>query len=230
VVHVRRAVGFVGVGAGAYALFALACGGAQFEIASDGGTGDDGGPDATCVAQPPAGSEAQLCADEQAILARCGQCASCEQQNLDDCNSFGDSLSAAMKSAIHLCTARIACGGGYSQWAGDPCVKQQLQSASPTAAQQAVRQAYCNQCQAQFPGECQRFYDLHANAADSNGDAGTAGIGVFVLISSDSIASAMGTSCVNATDCNPALFYLCTGGKFCSEAPRDNCDSGFCGK
>jgi hypothetical protein len=219
-------------------LSLLACSSADFQTADndsgttgDGTAGDTGGGGDTtpgCILPPAAtGTETEFCNAVADVYSRCGNCEACKQSNANNCIQFGDGISAAYKKAFVACKNDINCGD-YSAWAGDPCIKAQLQSATWSAKQNEVKDAYCTTCPAQA-FECAHFFDF--SGADAGADAGSSELGAFVALGSDTTAQAILDKCISAGfDCTAIGFGLCSAGAFCDPMPHEACGSKFCNK
>jgi len=224
------------IGAVAFlALSSLACSSADFETASDSGTssdtsaGDGSGDSAPGCILPPAatGTETDFCNAVADVYSRCGNCEACKQSNANNCIQFGDAISDAYKKAFVACKETISCGD-YAAWAGDPCVVAQLQTATWSAKQIAVKDKYCSTCPAQA-FECAHFFDF--GGGDAGADAGSSGLGAFVALGNDTTAQNILDKCVSAGfDCSAVGFGLCSAGPFCDPMPREACGSKFCNK
>jgi hypothetical protein len=222
------------------ALAPLACSSANFDTASndtgatDGGGDTFSGSDTTdgtkgCVVPPAAtGSETDFCNAVADVYSRCGNCEPCRQANANNCIQFGDGISEGYKKAFVACKDTLTCGD-FAAWGGDPCILAQLQSATWSAKQNAVRDKYCSMCTAQ-KFECDHFFDFGASG-DAGPDAGQDTLGAFVALGNDTTAQNILDHCfASAIDCNPIAFALCTAGAFCDPMPHDACGSKFCNK
>jgi hypothetical protein len=206
----------------------VACGGSAFTSApEDGGsndaaTGDSGEAAAQCV-QPPngVGNEGDFCHTYASILSGCGMCEACEQLDVNDCVTLGDTLSAGFKSAIDTCRSQLSCDV-VTSYAGSPCVRAQLGTQAPTVQQNAVKTAYCTACP-QNPNECQGFFDLTK-------DGGPSGLGALALIFTDTIDQKIITTCSTpgSAHCAALDYAVCGGLVFCGNAPHGHCPKGLC--
>lgn len=224
---------------------ATGCSSADFQTAApiDAGDAGDSGDDTArpvtdsaasldtapgCVVPPvKLGGEAEFCNTVAYIFSRCGQCEACRQTDLNDCVAFGDTLSDGVKQALVACRDTVACGD-YKTYFDDPCVRDHVLKAGLDPQQLAARTEYCAKCPSNAY-ECENFFGKK-DPADAGADAGTAGIGVILVVASDPVAKSIVDGCSGGINCNPTVYELCSAGKFCGAVAPDACKSGFCGK
>jgi hypothetical protein len=184
--------------------------------------GEAAPPPAMCVL-PPNGAvnEAAFCAFEADVLSHCGECEACEQLDVNDCVSLGDTLSSNFKSALKMCESSLGCGT-VSSYASSPCVRAQLDAVAQTTTQTAVKTAYCTACPSN-PNECAGFFDLSK-------DGGPQGLGAFALVVSDALDQQIVTQCSSpaAPKCDALSYGLCMAAVFCGAAPHGHCAKGLC--
>lgn len=195
--------------------------------APDGGP--DGGPEASptpdaaphgCLTAPAETlGEGKFCGLEERYFERCGQCEECRQRNLNDCVTLGAALSDGFKATFDACVDELKCTE-FKEFLNDPCVLEQLPNAPRTAAQLAVRDAFCNAC-GDAGAPCRGFY---AALPDGGGSAG-----IYVAIMNDDLAKAVEQHCIGGTNCDPFWFELCSSSQLCSVLNgKDSCDKSFC--
>jgi hypothetical protein len=229
-----------------FALSPLACSSADFTTAGDdSGTSGDGsstdsgvgGGDTStndttpgCILPPAAtGTETDFCNAVADVYSRCGNCEPCRQNNANNCIQFGDGISAAYKKAFVACKDSLTCGD-FAAWAGDPCIKAQLEGATWSAKQLEAKDKFCATCTAQ-KFECDHFFDLAGVGGDAGPDGGTFDLGGFVALANDTSVQNMIDHCIAAgIDCTAIGFALCTASAFCDPMPHDACGSKFCNK
>jgi hypothetical protein len=199
-------------------------GGATMDASRDAALSADG---ASCVQAPTVtGNETDFCDLEVQLDTRCGQCEACRQTNANNCVAIGSVLSASFKNALEQCEAQLPCGN-YSSLANAPCISAPVLASGPTAAQAAVKDAYCNAC-ASNVGECSSFFEPADAGTQAGVDAGVSGIGFLALLVNDTIAGQITANCIGGINCRPDLFELCDVAKFCASQGPDACDAGFC--
>ena len=174
-----------------------------------------------CLSAPiDTAGEPEFCAFEKRYFERCGNCQECRQRNLNECASFGAGLSEAFKGVLTRCVERLKCVE-FKDIAGDPCFDEQLPKVQFSAAQLAVKDAYCAAC----PGQTEACATFFSRGADGGGGL----TGGTVAIMNDELATKVKNECVRAINCNPSLFLLCSAAKMCEKFKgRDNCDTAFC--
>jgi hypothetical protein len=211
---------------------AYGCGGDKFTAAPDGGDeagATDGGADASvdatmmCILPPNGvGNEGPFCNFYAAQLSSCGHCEQCSQLDENQCVALGGTLSAAAKAAAVSCQSTLGCDD-ITTWANNSCVLQKLQNSPLTQGQQAAKMAFCTACPTKT-AECNQFFDLTS-------DAGTAGLGSWVMLLSEPLVQQMITTCSGTSPkCDKFTYSVCAGLLFCGNggAPHSNCTKGLC--
>jgi hypothetical protein len=171
----------------------------------------------TCKLTPPAQDD--YCTAMADYLGRCGHCHDCTEQNLQNCTQREMAISAAYHAAFVSCKDAIPCTGLPGPDPGgdpsfSPCVEQQMQNATPTAAQAQAKTAYCSACSATNANDCTSFFS-------------SSGPGYNVLLYSDQLAMMAVANC--SSKCDPLTYAICVALLFCGNSGGDFCvDGGFC--
>jgi hypothetical protein len=170
-----------------------------------------------CAVAPTPPSQDSFCTALASYDGRCGHCQDCTAKNLQNCQKLGATVSDAYRAAFVSCQDSAPCET-------DPhfsaCVEEQMQSATPTAAQLQAKTAYCNACNATNAADCANFFAVDPSS-------GKNGPGYSILVYGDSIATQAATLCT--ADCDPFKYAVCVALASCGPSGGDYCaDGGLC--
>ncbi len=180
-----------------------------------GGCSSSSGGAPPCTVTPP--SQDAFCSAVAAYDSRCGHCQDCIGQNIEYCDKLSAVSSDAYRAAFIACKDSASCSESPA-FAG--CVEQQMQAATPTAAQAQAKTEYCASCMATNQSDCDGFFSIDP----SNNKTGA---GYNVLLASDALANQAAGLC--ASMCDPLHYALCVAFISCQQAGGDHCvDGGFC--
>jgi hypothetical protein len=160
-----------------------------------------------CSPAPTPPSQDPFCTALASYDGRCGHCADCTAKNVQSCAKRSAVLSDAYRAAFVACKDSASCDGDP---AFDACITDRMKAATPTAAQNDARTAYCTACTGSNASTCAFF--------DSKG-----GPGYPILQYSDAIAASAMTTC---KDCDALRYAVCVALVACKPAGGDYCDDG----
>src|ERR1019366_6415202 len=153
-----------------------------------------------CLSAPTAvpSSDVAFCSAFAEVYDRCGSCEPCRQEDVYNCGAIGDTLSDSFKAALVACKDSLGCDDLQTQNLGNSdCLTQQAHLATPTPAQNAVKQAYCDTCDGGPDLSCANFFFQE--------DGGST-VATAVLDMSEAVAGTVANKC--AKSCGSVAFEL----------------------